>query len=427
MAIRLWPDRGLTHSALGQASVALCSLVGLRLYTELLTREQFGRAMLTMGLLAVVDGLLIMSFNQTLLLLCAGCRDDHERQRIVIALAARLLVACAAASLLVALALSVLFEIGWLSGVWVWSAGLFAVYACEEVVKTAMTSPLLLQRRFSEHAAWVAAEAVLCTAGVVLALILAGRDPFAFLAGFVVARVATTTLFSLRHFPLATVRELDWRVGRTHVRPALFYGLPISAMSPLGWLSTYLDRYALSAFSGIADAGGYAAVAGLVARPYGITTATLTNYFRPLLAAERHRRDKRAEAQWLRMAAALGLAGSIAFMALGPQIVSVLLAPEYRLGAAPLLGVIAVAQTFTILTHAADNSVLASGESARLLKLQAAFAFAPLAFVPLGAATHGALGAACGRLTSEVVKFAATYHLSRNLRQASPEAQGARP
>ncbi|HMK91026.1 MAG TPA: hypothetical protein VK446_15505 [Methylocystis sp.] len=412
--------KSAAHTAIGQIVVAGCALVSTRVYTELLSRDEYGFTMMAMGAVAFVDGLFVMAFNQTLLSICAGLKDDESQRSVSVGLAIALfrVVALALVPLAaIGLALTAFTPLEPIYGL-APAAALF--YLGEEIAKTSMLSPLVARRDYFRFSLWSAVEALATFASTGLSLYFVRADAVGFLLGLIAGRAFCTAGFLLAYFGGRYFHEVDRAAARPYVAQALSYGIPVSAMAPLGWVAAYLDRYAISAAGGLAEAGVYAAVAGLVSRPYAVTTSILTYYFRPQLfeggAGVSSYAGKRAvERRWVAGAAAVGFSGAVAFAALSQVVAWLALAADYRSGAQGLMIVLALAQTLAIMTHAADNATLSCGASAPLLKMQVWLAGAALVFVPVGALAYGALGAAFGRLLSESLKLGATLWLSRRL------------
>ena len=97
---------------------------------------------------------------------------------------------------------------------------------------------------------------------------------------------------------------------------------------------------------------------------------------------------------------------------LDQQIVNLLLAVEHRSQVMPLIPILGLAFTATIVTHAFDNQILARGQGNRLLSLQ--MVCVPITVLALagGSLLGGAIGAAWGRLVSELIRLVAVLVFS---------------
>jgi O-antigen/teichoic acid export membrane protein len=413
------------NSAWGQAANALCALLGIRVYTELLTKSQFGYAMMAMGGVALIDGLLIMAFNQTLLSLC-GQIGDREGQRTVAAGLAYQLIRVGGAigciALLITLLLSVLF--GWGSIIAALVATAF-IYVVSELLKTSMLSPLVANRQYFRYSLWTSVEAAFVLISIASALKLFNGHVLVYLVSLVIGRTASTLLFFAIYFKGRYFCNIDLEMAKRTQVQALRYAWPVSLMAPLAWTATYLDRYILSAVGGAAITGVYSAGVSLVARPYALTSSVLTNYFRPRLytsdaGSVSPTLRRRIQTQWIACALMIGTSGSIGFATGGAWVASLLLAPEYRTDVTFLLTVLGLSQTFTLMTHAVDNAILSTGASALLLKTQVPLAAVSSLLIPLAILLLGVRGAVIGRCVAESIKFTCTFLVAS---RCSPERQ----
>ena len=395
---------GVVHTILGQLVVAVSSLVGLRLYTEMLDRSEFGVAMMAVGGVALLDGVVVMALNQTLLSICAEIDEPERRRQVSVGLSLRAFGAVAVCLAPLAVAMPVAGSEFGLDALMRASPALALAYLGEEIAKTSMLAPLIARRDYRRSSLWAATEAVLSVLGPVLCLRFLAANTFGFLIGLLAARVVSVVGFHFAFFHGRYFSDVDLGVAAPYLDRAVRYAVPMSAMAPLGWVGAYFDRYAIGMTTGLAGAGDYAAVSGLVGRPYGVVTSVLTNYFRPSLFHD----GAKASRQWLLAAAGVGLAGAAAFALFGDIVARLVLAPEYRLGATALMVILAFAQTFVILTHSADNALLALGAGGALLRTQLWVVVASLSIIPAFAYFYGPSGAAVGRLAAEAIKFAAT-------------------
>lgn len=412
--------RNVAHSAWGQIIVAFASLAGIRVYTELMSTTEFGYAMMAMGAIALLDGLVTMAFNQTLVSLCAQMPDRDNERHVAVGLAFSLIRAVglvSALALVVTVPLALAFGAGPLAAA---SPLLAFLYLTEEIAKTSMLAPLITAREYFRFSTWSATEALLGLVATAAFLIFFKSDTFFYLAGMLAGRALSTSLFLGVFFKGRYFAGVDRAAAQPYRDKAVGYGWPVSIMAPLGWSAVYLDRYVLTAAGGAAIVGVYTAVVGLIGRPFALTTSILTNFFRPQLfrAGTTHAGSesrRKVLLLWISSALAIGAFGTLCALVLGNVIASLTLASEYRAGARPIMVFMALAQTFAIMTHACDNAVLATGASSRLLKTQTFLVVATLTLIPLGIAWLGAIGAAMGRASAEGVKFAVTLYLAHRL------------
>jgi O-antigen/teichoic acid export membrane protein len=383
--------------------------------------------MLVLGAISLFDSLGVMALNQTLLSRCGLHSDVERRRQLAVALAWRFFRWIGSVGFAVGLvvALTVTSVAGDPDPAWFFLPAIVLTYVAGGTAKTSLQSLLVLDRRYAVMSGWLAAEAVLTVLCVVGSLLLWRADALGFLAGYAFAPVVCAAFFIGRVAP-GHLRSIRGPIQQDELSQARSYGIPVAAMGPMGWVSTYLDRYILGGALGTAATGVYTAVTGLVARPYALTTAVLTNYFRPLYYQSGETRGgQHTHAQilrkWVLSAMAVGLTGAVALALVGDWIAQIALAPDFRHGAPLLMVLIALGQTFAIMTHAADNAVLAMGSSRRLLQTQALLSIATLVLIPLGVAVGGVVGGALGRAGAEAIKLTAVMLLARSMTRRSIE------
>jgi O-antigen/teichoic acid export membrane protein len=250
-------------------------------------------------------------------------------------------------------------------------------------------------------------------------LLLFTASAESYVLGFLLSRILSTAFFCMVYFRGRYFFGVEHLEAAKVSTTALSYGWPVSVMAPLGWISTYLDRYIVTAIVGAASTGSYTAVMGLVGRPYALVTSILTSYFLPQLYGNNalHNGVSRWNIQWRWVVAAfvIGGIGTIGFVFLGNFIALIALAPEYRSGARQIMIFLGMAQTFSIMTHAIDNTVLSTGRSALLLKTQCFLVIVTLSLIPISILWLGVVGAAVGRSLAELIKFSFTLILSYRL------------
>ena len=406
----------------GQIFVSVVSFVGLRIYTELLDRDAFGIGMLAIGILSLFDGMTVMAINQTLIALCSRIEDGEPRRQLAVGLAAMASTACGVLVIPVTLGL-VIVSIWWPTfREFLWLPGCVALYLGAEFIKSSLQSLLNLRADYLRIAMWNAGEAAFGLLFTVVLLKFWDANWISFLTGQLISRVFSAAFFVLTFTGGAHLIGVTAAPARAALGEALEFGTPVMAMAPLGWVSAFLDRFIIASMLGTASTGTYVAATSLVGRPYALTTSVLTSYFRPQLfmaVGDEARRD-RVTRLWLLSATGIGLLGAAGLMALGDIITRFMLAEPFRPGAVGLMVGVALAQTLSITTHGLDNTLLALGQSAALLKIQSVLSVLTLAAIPIGVAWDGAFGAVAARCFAEAVKLAGTWILTRHLTASAP-------
>lgn len=401
-------------SAWGQITSAGVALLSIRIYTEILTATQFGIAMIALGIIALIDSASSMALNQTILSTCSKY-ENHEDQRkasVGISFHALKIFAIPIAAIFALATLYFVIVDGKI--IIILAATLLPIYLCSEFSKYSLLSLLLLRQKQSAFSTWMVGEAALTSATTIASISLFSGSASSFLCGYVLGRVASTavfiSVFSKNHFA-----DFFSPVDRGLIKLALRHGTPIAAMGPLGWISTYLDRYIIGALLGPAATGIYTACTGIASRPYAVLTATLTNYFRPQYYEYRSDRPQARRStlkHWSLSAVVIGGSGVALFYILGNILAGLMLARDYRSGAVTIFVLFACAQTFSVVTHASDNALISAGRGKQLLAAQSLISACSLLFLSVGIIMHGIIGGLIARCISEAIKMCITFTLA---------------
>lgn len=400
----------------GQIIVALIAFTSIRIYTELLDKSEFGKAMLMLGAIAFLDSIAGMALGQTLMSRCGPIRDKELRRQLSLGLGTLAFSAVVGIFLILTIILFMTSALGLSEWQTLFLVPIIILYLGAEFLKQTALTLEILDRHYGRTSIWMAGDATVTLICSTVVLWLWRVDAIGLFAGYLAGRAIGAALFigvlTPRH-----VRRFSISHARAEWLEALAYGIPISLMGPLGWISTYVDRYIIAALLGTVATGTYAAATGMVARPYALTTSVLSNYFRPLYYLPELERDgakgrRRILLNWLASSLAIGGLGAMAFLMLGPWIAQMLLAPDYREGAPLLMALLALSQTFAITTHSADNAVLALRGSKKLLSVQIGLSVVTLILIPVGILLGGVVGGLGGRITAEAIKLLVTWRLS---------------
>jgi O-antigen/teichoic acid export membrane protein len=249
------------------------------------------------------------------------------------------------------------------------AAGLLAV----EVFRALETCFLLAGRRQKVFALWGAAETWARPALSLLLVAVFGPRPECVLGGYLLATAAGYGLFALaepRYGPAPATGAGDGALARSIRR----YALPLVPLALVSWVNALADRYVIAGAVGVEAAGIYAAVYGLISRPFLMTHGVLLSVFRPAyfeavscgeaLAA---RRTVRA---WIGLTVGSAALGVGAVWALAGWLATLLLAERYRGGAA-LMPVLALGFALQIVSQVLNTVSLANKESKHVLYSEA--------------------------------------------------------
>ena len=175
------------------------------------------------------------------------------------------------------------------------------------------------------------------------------------------------------------------------------YSLPLVPMSALGWMNGVGDRYLIGALLGLEQAGIYAAVYGLMSRPFlissGIVELTLRPLYNKFVAQGKDNDARNLLVKWLLSVALITGAGFAVIALFDDLLIDILLAEKYRSGVTLMLW-IAAGYVFLALTDVFVKVCYAYGFTRRILVVQVIGAVLSMVSAVVGIKLFGLLGAA---------------------------------
>jgi O-antigen/teichoic acid export membrane protein len=168
-------------------------------------------------------------------------------------------------------------------------------------------------------------------------------------------------------------------------------------MAALGWMNGVGDRYLIGAMLGLEQAGIYAAVYGLVSRPFlmasGIVELTLRPVYNHLVVEQSHREADRLLLRWLLTVTCMVGAGFAGIAIFSHLIVNLLLATKYRSGVNLMLW-IAGGYALLAISDVFVKVCYAYGYTRAILMIQVVGAILSLVLAIIGIKMFGLVGAA---------------------------------
>lgn len=404
-------------SFLPQLMSAIIALATIRVYSELLSPNQLGEVMLGLGFIALLDALFSASVGQSAFYFTTR----PNGMRAVEALMSRswsfvrwTLIAFPVIAYVVEQGTNIEEVKGLLL------ATLCAlIYVTIEPLRAGYTAVLNASNATKRFGVQVIMDAtlILCCSSAALTL---QADLIGLIIGVIAARLVSLIIVRKAVSKLS-LGSIDSDQSPVIIKAISFkeffaHAFPFVGMGVVGWASSFADRYAVALTGNVVSAGVYSVAVGLIGRPFNILSSSFTTHFRPQLfssvAAGDFRSARKYQQQWVGFASVFGLVGAALMWAFDLYIVTILLAEKSRMGVLPLIPILGLAFAVTIVTHAFDNRILASGQGQRLLLVQ--IMCVPITVIALGIGCYlgGPQGATWGRLISEVVRLAVVIVLS---------------
>jgi O-antigen/teichoic acid export membrane protein len=401
-------DKGLisdgAYVILGQIASAAGALVGVRLLTEVLEPRVFGSVTLLTGVVAFGQGITALGTLQAILRMFPECSRNGTVDLLRVASAKTL----TKSTLWVALALAIgclTYSFAFRGNPWsfVLVPGLLVI----ETVRLYHITLLNAARQQRLMASWIGIESWVRPIVALTIVYLVGANTQAVLGGFLVGTGVVWVCFSkaigashsgtrLAEIPAGSFakRYEDLQGIEAEI---IRYAKPLVPLGALGWLSGQADRFIIGGLLGLASAGKYAAIYGLVSRPFLMAGASVELIFRQFLyesvSSGDLRRARHVLGEWLGIVGALSVLGVIGFSAFYPKIAAILLAEPYREGAS-MVPWIATGYCLLLFAQVIERICYATKETGSVLLIQSAGALSSIPFSTIGVLWWGLCGAA---------------------------------
>jgi O-antigen/teichoic acid export membrane protein len=369
----------------GQIVSAIGTLVGIRLITEYVPPAVFGSVNLFLGILALLYGLMCGPALQAVLRFYS---EEAQKNRTHLLRYAIIKILRGRSFLLIGIILIAGFFYAASTKTSYWIIVLLAGLLLLDIIRGIETSFLTAARRQQPYALWNTAEAWLRPAAAIVIVISLGATPQAVLAGFFIA-----SLIGLVTFIAISKREGIVYGAELFERDLLLeqeirrYAFPLIPLAIVAWISSLSDRYIIGGLLGLDQVGIYAAVYGLVSRPFlmvgGIIELTLRPLYFDAISAGQNVLEKKIFYVWLGITAAVCAVGVISVTVLRSQIGSLLLAENYR-NSINLMPWIALGYSLLVISYVFEKTCYAYKKTKAVLYIQTSGAIASICIaIPL--------------------------------------------
>ncbi|MHC4241650.1 MAG: lipopolysaccharide biosynthesis protein [Planctomycetota bacterium] len=355
-------------SAFGKITTALGTLIGVRLLTEFVPKEIYGKISLLIGIATLGSNLFaypLISAAQRFHPEMALSGNVSQFRRTIVGI-----LKWTVGTLASLILLGGLFVQSSALSYWVFVA--LAAFLVVQVMRNLEMGFLIAARRQKEVAIWSISEAWLKPAFAVLLVILLGDTPQSVLLGYFAAFGSILLCFHLlpvsvegsnnSKVKIETDTELLANIRR--------YAMPLVPLALVVWISSLSDRYIISGMLGVGQVGLYAAGYGLISMPFLMAGDIIGQTLRPpyyqAVSAGNITLGKKLLRTQLSITVLVCSAGVVAVFFLRNLIASLLLAEEYR-SAVSLMPWIASGITLQIITQIFEGILIAYKRTGFLL------------------------------------------------------------
>ena len=348
-------------SAFGKITTALGTLIGVRLLTEFIPKEVYGKVSLLIGIVT-----LGINLSAAPLLLAAQRFHSEVVLYEGVPQLRKTIVGMLKWSVSALVCLTLLGSVIYIRFHAI-SYVIFPVLAAllvVQVMRNLETSLMIAARRQKEIAIWDTVEAWTKPVIAVLLVTLLGATPQSVLLGYFIAVGGILLCFNL--LPIqAEGKNAPKKVGEpdskllSNIRS---YAIPLIPLAIVAWIISLSDRYIIGGLLGMAGVGIYAASYGLISMPFLITGGAISQALRPIyfqsVSSENKSLENKMFLVWLTTTSSVCFLGVIAVYYFRHWIAVCLLAREYRSGTL-LMPWIAAGISFQVISQIFENILFA--------------------------------------------------------------------
>ncbi len=389
---------------LGQVSSAAGTLVAVRALTEVLEPAVYGSVALITGVVTLALGVSASGTLQAVLRLFPECTQEG-RLDLLYGAASRTLTRMTLWFSAALAGACILYSIVTHSNPWafVLVPGFLAVETLASFQLTLLNAAQ--QQRLM--AVWLGVASWLRALSALAGVKFAGANTEAVLWGYLVGSGLLVGAFSKaarapfsrkrpdcgsRCFSLR--RREDFQALEAEITR---YGMPLAFLGLVGWLSGQADRYIIGGLLGLSSAGQYAAIYGLVGRPFLMAGGSIELVLRQIFYESVTECDLRAARRifmgWLGSVGILAALGVLGFSFFHSRLSFIFLAEPYRENAF-VMPWIAIGYALLLFAHVLERVCYATKETGAVLFIQSVGAISSIPISLAGVLWSGIAGAA---------------------------------
>ncbi len=353
----------------GQISVAVISLAGLRILTEIAPANILGGATLLLGALTLLRNIFIAPVGNTQIRFHpeyvstghAKWFDDNIK---------RLYIRLIAISLLIFIAIFFLWSS--LSN-YAFNFLLLLIlifYYTLDAIKSFKINRLSAERRQKYAALWQVTDALFVNAFFIVALIIVNNVE-SYLAGQTIGLFVGIIIFGYLFYPELenkNPQNPDYAEIKSKI---IRYGLPFIPLALVSWISNLGDRYIIQNFLTLNEVGIYTAVYSIASRPFLMVGGILSGFFRPILFQKEGQKyylhANETFKWWLIIATIIFTTTILLFLFTGNFIINLILAKSYAQDSFNIFLIIGIAYAIFSTIQIVENRLYSIGQSKKVI------------------------------------------------------------
>jgi len=380
--------------AFGQMFSAIGTLVGIRLLTEFVPPDVFGSITLLLATANLALGTLFTPIMQAALKYYPQYKLDNKQKSF----------RCTAFNLLVK---RLLLLILLLACVWpilenyqlvqLENFILLIVLFILDGTRTFETVLLNASRRQQAYAFISLAESWARPMLAIVMIYQYGANVQSVLLGYISVSALVILFFYLLVTPEGQTQQKKTAIDYNLKRDIIRYSFPLLPLATVGWLSGVGDRYIIAGVLDMEQVGIYAAVYGLLNRPFMMLAGMVELTVRPLyyqaISENQHVKARKLLVRWLMLVTGSAVTGWLIIVVFKEFWIGLLLAKSYHEGV-QLMPWIAGGSVLLILSHVFEKVCYGYGRTKLILLIQTIGMLIGLTSAFIGVKYWGILGAA---------------------------------
>ncbi|NQU43601.1 lipopolysaccharide biosynthesis protein [bacterium] len=350
-------------SAVGNGLAALGTLVGVRLLTEVIEDQA------VYGTIALLIGYVTLGINLFTAPFTLSAQRFHSQAAlkgevgVLRVILTQVLRRAGALLVLAILTGGAIFSVK--TGFSYWPFIFLAGYGLLMVFRQFEMMLFNAARRQKAVAIWYVLEAWGKPAIALLLVVFLGEKSGNVILGYLLALIGLFALFRILKVEREGTRLASAPISPDHPlrREIRRYAIPLVPLQLVSWVNSQSDRYVIGLLLGTAAVGVYAPAYGGVGMPFLVAGGTIAMFMRPPYFQAVSAGDKRLEKKlfwyWLVLSCGVVALGVALVALLKNWIVLILLAEDYRAGAAPLMPWIAGGIAFQVISQVFEAKLFA--------------------------------------------------------------------
>lgn len=360
----------------GQATVAVISLIGLRIFTEIAAPNILGGATLLLGALTLLRNIFIAPIGNTQIRFHPEyVNNGHARwfddniKRLYLKL------------IFISVLIFILFYFTW-SYVSSYTINLLLLlilifYFTLDAIKGYKINRLSAERRQKFAALWQIADTLLVNTFFIVALLLVNNIE-SYLAGQTFGLFVGLFIFGFISYPKIENR-LKENPGYSEIKSKIIhYGLPFVPLAIISWVSNLGDRYIIGNYLSLNEVGIYTAVYSIASRPFLMVGGILSGFFRPILFQKETQNDyvnaRNIFRIWVLTSLVIFSLGITIYYFGGYFLINLFLAKAYSQNVYLIFVIVGIAYAVFCLNQIIENRIFSFGSSHKILLPSAAAA-----------------------------------------------------